>query len=101
MNQITKGQLKTAIEAFCLDPDRNLEKLIGEPLYIGTVKTITGPSERKMTPVYKNDQKYFADIITGTLYKPDGECMSSTNMRLIVAPSDQRRKIAKKDLRVS
>lgn len=60
------------------------------------VQTITGVTKRKFVPIQiertvftKKGWKYLpveevlADWVTGTLYYPDGKCLSSTQLRLL------------------
>jgi hypothetical protein len=84
-------------EPFCLS--RGIEKLKNGDVKKKKIKTVEYVKERKFKLVevdvfdptihhnfaYKYLGKFWADIVTGTLYHPEtGECLTSTQIQLIV-----------------
>lgn len=50
-----------------------------------------GASYRYVVRVYKNGDPYWVDIVTGTLYRQDGSCLTSQYLRLSGDPVQCRR----------
>lgn len=74
---------RMALSAFCMD-DNDVGKLGRRPKVTRTVvDSTTGERmQRKFTEVEVGRTVYLADIVTGTLYKRSGACMSSDRLRL-------------------
>lgn len=54
---------------------------------IAYVKTLLGTVKRTLVPVwidlYDEVFKVYADVVTGTLYTPEGRCLSSTQLSIV------------------
>lgn len=74
---------RVAHGAFCMD-DNDVGKLARRPKEVRTVidSTAGEKMERKFAEVRIGRSVYLADVVTGTLYKHSGACMSSDRLRL-------------------
>jgi hypothetical protein len=69
-------------EAFCMDT-LDVEKLKRHPTQIKRIRAGDETLERKCVLVGAGDRQYWADKITGTLYRMDGSCPSSERLRML------------------
>lgn len=58
-----------------------------------------GPTLRYVVRVIKNETPYWVDIVTGTLYREDGSCLTSPFLRLHGDPVQCRRQEVAKFLK--
>jgi hypothetical protein len=69
-------------DAYCMD-EVDIRHLQAKPWEKLTVVTNSGERfRRKMVRVVSGERQYWADRTTGTLYRPDGTCCSSSRLRI-------------------
>jgi hypothetical protein len=69
-------------EAFCVDA-LDIDKVKRQPTVVKTIDADGEIWERKCALVEIGDKFYWADKITGTLYRMNGSCVSSERLKML------------------
>ena len=108
MSRIVENDLIDGIElggeSLCIREGSSLDKVSQISRIVGcfsaTVTILGQTTKRHVTPIRLNGVRYFADLITGTLYSTiTGRCMSSS--QLFLNPSSLIKVEPKRRVRVS
>lgn len=91
MNEFGKYGLRMSIEAERMEGGTVL-KMVGEPLFVGEVE---GIGQRGFVRVHNLARSYWADNVTGTLYRDDLQCLSSDRLRLLAVPVPAKKRSPK------
>lgn len=69
-------------EAFCMSA-LDVDKLRRHPAVVKTIDADGEVWQRKCTLVKIGERQYWADRVTGTLYRMDGSCPSSEKLKML------------------
>jgi hypothetical protein len=76
------SDLRISQEAFCLDA-LDMDKVRRNPVVVKTIDADGEVWQRKCSLIKIGERQYWADRVTGTLYRMDGSCPSSEKLKML------------------